>query len=72
MDTVLTCTDQSCAGTINLHKYVTFDGYAAYPCKKCGKLHWSDDTAVEDQQGNKQYLVGKEIVAKQEPLSLVV
>lgn len=75
---LLFCTNKNCAGTIMLSKPIPFSGgyipVAAFPCNVCGKLHWSDNTAVEDQNRGitEVYLVGKDLIYKKIEPSFVV
>ncbi len=36
----------------------------AFPCKKCGRLHWADGKAVFNRGGKKAYLEGASVVNK--------
>ena len=63
------CKEEGCKGEIDFSKPIqvrvgchTFA--AAYPCKVCGRLHWSNGSPIFDRSGIKAFLLDQRIISE--------
>lgn len=61
------CKETGCDGEVDLTTPVTLQVGCrsvdhAYPCSRCGRLHWNDGSAVQNRAGQKAFLRDGKVV----------
>lgn len=69
----MSCCDKS---AVDLKKSISLrigcrSAMNAYPCKNCGRLHWSDGSQVVDRSNNRAFLEGGKLIHKDKEGNIV-
>ncbi len=62
------CVEVGCEGKVDLSEGILVKtscgppNGSTFPCKKCGRLHWSDGTGANNRAGHKTFLIGGQLI----------
>ena len=69
------CCNGNCSGIVDMTNPIELKTGCgsvafAYPCKKCGRLHWSNQTPVFNRKGKEMFLKEGKLIAKEDDGSI--
>ncbi len=65
------CVEEKCEGEVDVSSANSFDVMTgcrsftpAFPCDKCGRLHWAGGDGVNNRGGDKAFCIGGRLVLR--------